>query len=173
MSEKSENWPLWSPKAKLMSLKVLVDRQQFSGLHSHSPLRIRFTSANNMDHQPGYLTCAENAMIATVMASVAPIVMTTAVVLWKDAMAPTMYDKLRVTTTCRYKVNILHISSSISGKFFHSLPNKFTSLSAWKRVSLRQWSRLFIHINNYSLVYVWWVFVQYPEYLTTIEPVPI
>lgn len=34
------------------------------------------------------LTCAENAMIATVMASVAPIVMRTAMVLWKEAMVP-------------------------------------------------------------------------------------
>lgn len=54
--------------------------------------------------QPGCLTCAVNAMIATVMASVAPIVMTTATVLWKEAMVPTMYEKLKVTTTCRHKI---------------------------------------------------------------------
>lgn len=41
--------------------------------------------------------------MAKVMASVAAIVMTTATVLWKEAIVPTMYDKLRVTTTCRQK----------------------------------------------------------------------
>ncbi len=41
-------------------------------------------------------------MIATEMAIVAPMVMTTAAVSWKEAMVPTMYDKLRVTTTCRH-----------------------------------------------------------------------
>lgn len=53
---------------------------------------------------PCHLTCAENAMIATEIANVAPIVMTTAVVLWKEAMVPTMYDKLRVTKTCKHKI---------------------------------------------------------------------
>jgi len=43
-------------------------------------------------------------MIATVMAAVAPKVMTTALVSWKEAMVPTMYDKLRVTTTCGHNV---------------------------------------------------------------------
>ncbi|TNN54785.1 hypothetical protein EYF80_034991 [Liparis tanakae] len=33
--------------------------------------------------------------MATVMAAVAPKVMTTALVSWKEAMVPTMYDKLR------------------------------------------------------------------------------
>ena len=101
--------------------------------------------------QLGYLTCVENAMIATVMASVAPIVMTTAIVLWKDAMAPTMYDKLRVTTTCRHKFNTLNISNIISEKNFHSLPDKFTSSTAWKKSPP---SRFFMYFNNYSLVYV-------------------
>lgn len=42
-------------------------------------------------------------MMAKVMARVTAIVMTTATVLWKEAIVPTMYDKLRVTTTCRQK----------------------------------------------------------------------
>lgn len=45
------------------------------------------------------LTCTEKAMIAREMASVAPIVMMTEAVLWKEAMVPTMYDMLNVTTT--------------------------------------------------------------------------
>lgn len=36
--------------------------------------------------------------MATEMATVAPIVMITAEVLWKEATVPTMYDKLTVTT---------------------------------------------------------------------------
>lgn len=39
-------------------------------------------------------------MIDTVIPRVAPMVMTTATVSWKEAMAPTMYDKLKVTTNC-------------------------------------------------------------------------
>lgn len=39
-------------------------------------------------------------MIVTVIPRVAPMVMTTATVSWKEAMAPTMYDKLKVTTNC-------------------------------------------------------------------------
>lgn len=46
-------------------------------------------------------------MIATEMASVDPIVMTTAVVLWKEAMVPTTYDKLRVITTCGHKIHCI------------------------------------------------------------------
>ena len=47
-------------------------------------------------------------MMAREMASVAPIVMTTALVLWKEAMVPTMYERLRVTTACcheNHKIN--------------------------------------------------------------------
>lgn len=38
--------------------------------------------------------------MATVMARVDPMVMMTATVSWKEAMVPTMYDKLKVTRIC-------------------------------------------------------------------------
>lgn len=48
-------------------------------------------------------------MIASEMASVVPIVMTTAVVLWKEAAVPTMYDRLRVTNACRHRTQCIVI----------------------------------------------------------------
>lgn len=51
--------------------------------------------------QPDGLTCAEKAMIEIEMASVTPIARITAVVLWKEAMVPVMYDMLTVTTNWR------------------------------------------------------------------------
>lgn len=76
--------------------------QKATETSAHSSALNQRTEVSNAA-QPVCLTCAENAMIATVMASVAPIVMRTAMVLWKEAMVPAMYEKLKVTTPCRHK----------------------------------------------------------------------